>query len=236
MTFIKSYAFLIIFSLSLSMMIYGIDNKELALKYAPILLLDEKEPFTPYKVGFTIYGENSLSSSFNRKILLEEDEICIEYAIYWDFDIEHMYDLEHVWIYVKDDKITKIEGSWHGKYKTFYNFQLFDDKPILYVQPGKHAMSSSKEIYKEDLFNYLRTVIPCLFLSGREGLLQKNYKINLTKEEEKRIKDYLKRYSFIPSFVFSKRFVINEAILLTWEELKKEIPNRIKDLLNQIIK
>lgn len=235
MNFIKLNILLAIIILLLSLTTYGIDSKELALKYAPILMFDQKEPFIPYKVGFTIYRENSFSTSFNRKILLEKDEICIEYALYWDFDIEHMYDLEHIWVYIKDNKITKIEGSWHGKYKTFHYFELLDDKPVLYVQPGKHALLNNSKDYTENLFNYLRTVIPCLFLSGRGGLLQKNYKINLTKEEEKQIKDFIKSHSFLPSFIFSKKFVINNDILVIWEELKKEIPLRITELLKHII-
>lgn len=235
MSSIKIFSFLLIIPLFLINMGHSsIEEKELALKYAPIIMLDKKEPFVPYKVGFTVYKESSPSTSFNREILLTKGEICIEYSVYWDFDIEHMYDLEHIWVYIKDNKITKLEGSWHGKYKNFSKFKLVSEKPVIYVQPGKHAFLASPGDFVKNLFVYFRTIIPCLFMAGRKGLLQKGFHIKLDKKEEEAIRKYLKNFSFFPSFSFSQRFTIDENILLPWEELKEKIPQRIISLLRKL--
>lgn len=45
----------------------------------------------------------------------------IEYAIYWDWDIGHHYDLEHLWVYIgADGEVEKFEGSAHGLYVTLW--------------------------------------------------------------------------------------------------------------------
>lgn len=233
MRFVKLFSFLIIF-LFLGNYILSFDEKELALKYSPLIFIDEREPFLPYKIGYTVFRENAKSDSFNRLIHLENGEICIEYAVFWDFDIEHMYDLEHVWVYIKSDEIIKVEGSWHGKYRIFKEFQLIDGHPVVYAQPGKHGFASTKEHFNGDLFNYLRTIIPCKFLAGRSGILQKGYKVDLERGDEELVKSYLKKYAFLPSFSFTKIFEVGEENLVSWEELKIEIPERISYLLTNI--
>ncbi len=235
MRFVRLFSFLIIF-LFLGNYILSFDEKELALNYSPLIFLDEREPFLPYKVGFMIFKENSMSDSFNRMIYLKEGEICIEYAVFWDFDIEHIYDLEHVWVYIKGNEIIKVEGSWHGKYRSFKEFQVMNGHPVFYAQPGKHGFASVGEYFNGDLFNYLRTIISCRFLAGRSGILQKGYRVDLKREDEELIKSYLKKYAFLPSFSFTKVFKISKVNLLPWEELKKEIPERISYLLYNIRK
>lgn len=212
----------------------SMDEKELALKYSPLLFLDDREPFLPYKVGYTVFGKDARSYSFKRMISLGKDEICIEYAIFWDFDIEHMYDLEHLWVYVKDNKVIKFEGSWHGRYLVFKEFQLIDSHPVAYAQPGKHAFSSVKDCFNSNLVTYLMTIIPCRFLAGRGGVLRKEFEKSLKEEDKILVKNYLKKFSFWPSFSFNKRFEINESNLIPWKELNIEISKRIEYLLLKI--
>jgi hypothetical protein len=33
-----------------------------------------------------------------------EAALAIEYAIWWDWDIGHLYELEHVWVYLDADR------------------------------------------------------------------------------------------------------------------------------------
>ena len=61
------------------------------------------------------------SPSFDRFIHFDTSRIrmVIEYAIYWDYDIQHVYDLEHVWIYVDHEgEIASCEASFHGRYSS----------------------------------------------------------------------------------------------------------------------
>ncbi|HEY8422781.1 MAG TPA: hypothetical protein VIL05_13740 [Thermoclostridium sp.] len=79
-------------------------DKEIVKRYAPIIYFDEREPFYPIRTGCTIFTRPGPSPSFRREICFNSEYIkyVIEYAIYWDFDIQHLYELEHVWIYVDE--------------------------------------------------------------------------------------------------------------------------------------
>ena len=72
----------------------------LAEKYAPILQMDGKEPFKIVGVGYTLYENAKRSASCTRMIDPAQygAEYCIEYAYYYDYDIQHLYDLEHLWV------------------------------------------------------------------------------------------------------------------------------------------
>ena len=128
-------------------------NKELLDQYSPIIYFDEKEPFYPVAVGVTIFNEACQSPSMlKRYITFDPSQVSfvIEYAIYFDYDIVHMYELEHFWVYVgQDGEVVNAEASYHGDYFTV----LLDDRSNLheqthvkiYSQPGKHAFASSIE-------------------------------------------------------------------------------------------
>ena len=91
-------------------------DRNLAKQFAPRLLFDKLEPFFPSVVGYTIFREDGESPSFPRRIELTDGAtICIEYAVWWDWDIQHLYELEHVWIYLDaDENVVRADASWHG--------------------------------------------------------------------------------------------------------------------------
>ena len=91
----------------------------LAWRYAPIIRFDAREPFFPSVAGYTVFRGSAPSPSFPRDIHLgERAEFVIEYAIWWDWDIQHLYELEHAWVYVDEGgAVVYVEASWHGKYK-----------------------------------------------------------------------------------------------------------------------
>ena len=77
------------------------NDRALALQFAPMLRMDANEPLVPIALGYTVFREDRDSPSFPRRIELPPAcEFAIEYAIWWDWDIEHLYELEHVWVYV----------------------------------------------------------------------------------------------------------------------------------------
>jgi hypothetical protein len=89
---------------------------ELAALYAPLLRFDQREPFLPLAAGYTIFGQSGPSPSFPRTIEVGPGEQVVEYAIWWDWDIVHLYELEHVWVYLdsrerparaKEDKLVQ---------------------------------------------------------------------------------------------------------------------------------
>ena len=47
---------------------------------------------------------------------MKNGETVIEYAFFWDYDIQHMYDLEHIWVTVDSaGQICGCQASFHGQ-------------------------------------------------------------------------------------------------------------------------
>ncbi len=90
------------------------DDAAIAARYAPCLMLDRAEPYQPYAYGWTLFRApgQSPSSKFH---IEPAGAFALEYAIYYDWDIGHLYDLEHVWVHVAEDgSVIKVEASSHG--------------------------------------------------------------------------------------------------------------------------
>ncbi len=89
------------------------------------------------------------SPSFPRRILREfvpPWHKVIEYAIWWDWDIGHLYELEHAWSYIDaDGRLVWAEASGHGDYSAMSlaggSISCEGTHPVLYSQPGKHAFA-----------------------------------------------------------------------------------------------
>jgi len=216
----------------------SVDAMSLAKQYMPILELDEHEPFLPVAVGVTVLDHPAPSPSFRRQLLFDHPatKYIIEYAIYWDYDIQHLYDLEHVWIYVDNDgTVIDCEASFHSKY---FKGLLPDRSNTdghhvrLYCQAGKHAFSPLKEIFP--LIPNYRTCtyeqagdVGLIITSLFEGIFDTSAEIN------KQVHTYLQRYRFRPSELYISYF-IPEQLLMSWEQLRKVIPARIEDELKSI--
>lgn len=210
----------------------------IAKKYAPIIYFDKNEPFFPVLVATTILNKRSSSPSFDREFLFDDDRIdfIIEFAIYWDFDIQHLYELEHIWIYVaKDKSVLDCEASSHGGY---IKGMLTDKSNLdgnhvkLYAQPGKHAFSTCiedfgdvSELEKSTYENAGNAglIITKPFL----GTYETNGSIN------RMVQNYLQMYRFKPSMKFEK-YVIPDELYVTWKTLYDEVPKRIKKILSEI--
>lgn len=216
-------------------------NTEIFMKYAPYIYFDKNEPFFPVSVGCTRFDCPAISPSFQREINFDTGKVdfVIEYAIYWHFDIGHLYELEHVWVYVgRDGAVVDCEASFHGDY---IKGLLKDSSNIedcthvrLYSQPGKHAFSPLKEVF--ELIPDLRTAT-CenageggLIVTGvAKGRYETNDEINHM------VKKYLQKFKFSPSMEFVK-YVFDEKVMTTWEALDMEIPYMIKEKLEEIEK
>lgn len=78
--------------------------------------------------------------------------LVVEYAIYYDYDIQHLYDLEHVWVYIgRDGEVVDAEASFHGKFLKALlrgGSNLSGTRVDLYVQPGKHALAPFPEVFE----------------------------------------------------------------------------------------
>jgi len=217
------------------------DDKQLALKYAPIIHYDVDETIPLVKVGYTVLREEIRSDSFPKRTV--KPDFCglvIEYALFWDYDIQHMYDLEHIWVWVAPDgSVTKAEASFHGKYLTLWEDDLPFAHPLTethvhaYCQPGKHAFLPDGQLFR---------LMPgwkesCNVASGGEVLVGGPFAgtYEPTTEDDIRCAAYIREhFSFIPTLVFDEGALVPEDMLCTWEELKAWIPARIEELCASI--
>ncbi len=185
----------------------------LALRYAAIIRFDAKEPFLPSAVGYSVFREDGASASFPRDISLQDGiAFVIEYAIWWDWDIGHLYELEHIWAYVDSDgTLVDTEASWHGAYNRMaaadQQPHAKDNRPLLYSEPGKHAFAPSPRWLLE---RKAKTQASCGTQAGKmglhvtplfEGIIHGRQPLN-----NRLVHTYLERLRFEPSFDFSQEF------------------------------
>ena len=222
---------------------------ELAKQYLPVFMMDEREPFDMKAVGYTIFTENLRSDSFPKRVIgadWERTDCVIEYELWFDYDIQHLYELEHVWIYVgKDGSVQKVEGSFHGKYLNEVN--LDTGKPPLdengrvrvWLQPGKHAVLPDPRLVR---------LVPqwmesCGELAGADGVpLPEMFQEAMPvpdQQTQELVHRYIRRtFSFEPSLKFHPFFpekeLPAEELLIPWEQLKFSVPGRLKKELEKI--
>ncbi|MNW53524.1 hypothetical protein D3C74_310890 [compost metagenome] len=142
-----------------------------------------------------------------------------------------------MWIFLSPQgAVVDCEASFHGTYlkgiapsKTNVGS---DGSISLYCQPGKHAYSPLRELFD---------LLPNLHLAtgehaGKDGVLEPDmlrgtYK-TLPDADELAAK-HLRSFRFDIAGTYMP-FDWTPDMLVTWEELKREIPTRMKDLLNQL--
>lgn len=210
---------------------------DLAAKYAPILFADEREPFSPVAAGYTIFDREGESQSFGKPRPIDWTSAgypavrAIEYALWWDWDIGHLYELEHTWTYVGErGEVVAVEASWHGM---FGESQIdgapvvLKTHPILLAQPGKHAMAASIAPFEEIREWAEREAGP---EAGKDGVLETALfrgKMPKTPANDVRVKEYLIKKAFTPAWKFTKRFPITRSMLLPWKVMEEWIPVRV---------
>lgn len=217
-------------------------EKQLAEKYLPCFMKDLAEPFDLKGIGYTIFKETGKSSSCPRTLQVNPEihSFVIEYALYFDFDIQHLYDLEHVFVYVgKDGEIVDVEASFHGKFlKAMVNERLaFEDKthPVVYFQPGKHAVMSDPSYF--NLFIGLKEV--CREQAGEAGFLVAPMfegRLETSERIDAAVKKYIcEHYAFTPTGEYQKMENTSEC-LMSYEDLDKQIVIRMRKWVDKILK
>lgn len=207
----------------------------LARRHAPILQFDAHEPFLPSVLGCTVFRQSSASPSFPRDIqLCDRAEFAIEYAIWWDWDIQHLYELEQVWVYVdRSGEVIDIEASWHGDFNQMLDengqLPLRDGRPLLYSEPGKHAFAPSPTWLLE------RKATTDASCGSRAGVMGVHVTplfagvIDQRKPQQNRlVHSWLERRQFVPSYDFSKSFDLRDVIFVPWDNLCNWIPARVR--------
>ncbi|WP_336764516.1 hypothetical protein [Paenibacillus sp. USHLN196] len=205
---------------------------ETAMSYAPVLMFDRNEPFYPDFVGITVLDRSGPSPSFRRDIQFPAEAVqyVIEYAIWWDYEIGHLYEMEHVWIYVgHDGEVVDCEASFHGKVLRGLlkdRVNVVGRHVCLYSQPGKHAFSPLPVVFEllPDLYSAAGARAGCDGLLVNElfrGYFETNEQIDA------QVMRYLQTQAFVPAMEFEE-YLLKPEMFMTWDQLFGIIPQRIK--------
>jgi glycerophosphoryl diester phosphodiesterase len=222
------------------------EERTLAARYAPILRFDAREPFLPLAAGYTIFRQSGPSSSFSRGRqvgLAPEDrppaKLAIEYAIWWDWDIGHLYELEHVWVFVDaESRVVRGEASWHGDYRDMDcdgKLALEDDRLVVYSEPGKHAFAPTPAWFEERRKRFKRPETSAL--AGASGVLLAPYiadTVQVTPLKNRLVHTYLARHAFEPSWDFSQVFHFAPEMLVPWPALRDWMGVRVNACLDRL--
>ena len=211
----------------------------LAQKHAPVLMLDRMEPAPPLAIGFSVIRDEGPSPSSKFVIKPPPGGLVIEYAIWHDWDIEHLYDLEHVWVHLDTSgKVIRAEGSMHGLRVSMDAGsglpEMDGERPVLTVEPGKHALWAVARIMPFIAGTMIAQ--KCGVDAGSQGIHLGNrfaesgaYSASATDHRLARLA--MKRAAFSPSFVFVRQDAQNAPALVPWPVLEAWIPKRMQALI-----
>jgi glycerophosphoryl diester phosphodiesterase len=216
---------------------YPAFDRNLAARYAPIIQFDAREPFLPLAVGYTVFRESVPSPSFPRRIELVDAgrppaALAIEYAIWWDWDIQHLYELEHVWVYLDTSgQVVGAEASWHGGYHNMAvngSLPLTGERLTLFSEPGKHAFAPGRDWLEARL---PLTQKSCSRSAGRGGVwvtpLFRGIIKAKTPQADRLVHTYLEKLAFEPGMEFTQIYAVPPETLVTWPALFEWIPQRV---------
>lgn len=217
---------------------------QLAHDHAPLILFDTQEPFVPCAVAYSVFRQAGPSPSFPREIELAEGVVtAIEYAIWWDWDIQHLYELEHIWLYLDaEDHVVDAEASWHGGFNRMVDehgaLPLREGRLVLHSEAGKHAFAPSMAWLNK---RKPTTISSCGSRCGTGGVLIKDGMYSFNHRIKPRnpysnqlVHSYLETYRFEPSFRPEREFDLGGVTFVIWESLRQWIPQRMQWWIEEI--
>jgi HAD superfamily hydrolase (TIGR01549 family) len=198
---------------------------------APLIRFDRAEPFLPQAVGWTVFATDAQSPSSKFFISLGEDVAqVIEYAIWWDWDIQHLYELEHVWVHLDAaGAVVQVEASAHGN-RLDMGLPLENGRVVVYSEPGKHAFAPGAD-WLVNIAEMTRSA--CGEHAGSGDVLTSNpfqhTFTEITPLDHRLARRYLQRQRFQPTFDFSRVVDLRDVPMMAWPELAASIPGRVYD-------
>lgn len=209
-----------------------------ARKLAPLLMLDRAEPFRPETVAVTAAVAHEESQAFpGAMLVVPEGGVCVEYTIWWNGNIRHLYGLEHAWIRaVEEDgrwRILTIHISHDGDIHQLETWRESDGRPILYCEPGGHTMTGA--------LNQLRTPVEitdwrCGEDAGLDGMKHPGHphvRFTPTAHDHRRAVHHMRALSFTPAWQFTHAVDLREVAWEEWGEMAQAAPGRIREQLDK---
>lgn len=221
------------------------ETLDLVERHAPIIMADEREPFTLIAAGYTIFDQETQSLSFPKRRVEWTSAgypatRAIEYALWWDWDSGHLYELEHAWVFLdENNRVVAVEASWHGMFgpAEVDGSPVLDPSghhPILLAQPGKHAMAASVQAFDE-VREWAEQEVG--LDAGKGGVLEPAMFVGSfgkTPENDALVTALLKSLAFTPAWQFTKELHVTRNMLMPWETMKEWIPARVQWWIEKI--
>jgi hypothetical protein len=204
---------------------------------APILRFDAAEPFLPQQVAATAVSVPTPSPSFPGS-LEPWGDVVVEYALWWDREIGHVYELEHVWVHGRRTSggwdVIAVEGSAHGGSRLFSDVETVGGRPVVYCEPGKHGTADRPEQFAlpRDIIEWL-----CGPGAGRAGVCVTPLFEGIltpTPSDHRRARRLLSGYAFEPTWEFTCPVDVRDLSTSNWAELQSSIPGRVFSQLDGI--
>ena len=214
--------------------------RALAARHAPVICFDLHEPFLPIAAGYTLFGEDGPSDSMERMVSLSQNgsppaALAIEYAIWWDWDIHHLYELEHVWVYLDtNEQPVRVEASWHGKYNAL-PLKLQDGRAVVLSEPGKHAFAPDPAWFRKRLESFRRLDTEQVGMQSHV-LVNSMFRGKIRERVFDRMltRSFLAKNTFTPSWKFEQAFTFKPEQIVPWPVLKAWIPQRVHAVLDRL--
>ena len=218
------------------------EDRELALRYAPLIRFDRREPFLPSAVGYTIFRHDCGVS------VLPPRHRCSATSLPASLNTPSggigIFSTSTSWsmsgsAWTRTGGIAELEASWHGRFNRMRaedgGLPLQDGRPLLYSEPGKHAFAPSPAWL---LQRRARTDASCGPLAGRMGVHVTPLFAGIIQQrkplQNRLVHTYLERLHFAPSYDFCQCFDLREAAFVPWPSLFRWIPGRVAACLEAL--
>ena len=217
------------------------DDRDLAIALAPVIRLAANEPFLPSRVGVTVLTEAQQSPSAELEISFGPGVArVIEYAVWWDWDIQHLYELEHVWLKLDAaNRVIAVAASAHGSLFEMWrhdgSLPIEDGRVTLYAEPGKHAFHASPASILERRQMLEAACGP--MTSDGHVLINEMFAApfaGITAADHRAVRRHLQGKAFLPSFAFTQAFEVATIEFLSWPALHQYITKRVPEVLASV--
>jgi len=216
-------------------------DRALAGRLAPVIRFADNEPFLPSKVGITVLSEPRQSPSAELRIIFGPGVArVIEYAIWWDWDIQHLYELEHIWLKLDAaDHVVAVAASAHGglfdMVRADGTLPVEDGRVTLYAEPGKHAFHATPDT----ILAKREWLEACCGPLTADGHILINEMFEdvfsaVSAEDHRAVRRHLQGWAFLPAFRFGLRFDVATLDRLSWPELHDYIARRVPAVLREV--
>jgi glycerophosphoryl diester phosphodiesterase len=204
-------------------------DRSLAAWHIPLLLCDQRDPFTPTAVGYRVLPASAVASTPDRRTSAPAS-VVIEYAIWWDWSLSALGSLQRVRVFL--DEQNRVMAAQVGEPGSpavaGTDLRIEGGHVILHCDPVLHSLAASGTVFGR------RNGSPpnaCSRNAGRQGVrviagLDETAEVK-TPHADRLAHTYLSRLAFEPSFEFTRAVPLDPAGLVPWAALARWIPRRM---------